>query len=117
MKKKIKTEVQELSQEQFGSLLKKCADDFRTSHLSEPEKSPLQYLADKLGVNLSALNSYYFTQYSNFQKDLKEKINPYISFTISIIHALNLGFEIGKLERKNGTKATNTGNPGKSAIK
>jgi len=101
-KKKTVEEYKELTQEQFGDLLKKTAEEMHVYAKDPNHKSPMQYMSDKLQINASALNSYYFTQYSVFQRDIKDKINPYIAFTIAIIHALNIGFELGKLEGKHG---------------
>lgn len=93
-------------------IMRKTAQDMR-AYANAKQKggdnaSPIEHVANVIGVDQSALSSYFFTSYGVFQKDLKNKTNPYIAFSVALIHALNLGYFVGTLDRKEeyGTEDT-----------
>lgn len=80
-------------------LLKKTAEDMRDYAKNKGAVGPMDYVAKIIGMETSALNSYFFTSYGVFQKDIAEKVKPYVAYTISLIHALNLGYLLGTLKK------------------
>ena len=89
----------------FQVVLRKTAKDLKEWTLSKEGQTPIEYIANRAGVESSALNSYYFTSFGIFQKDIEEKVNPYIAFTTALIHAINLGLQLGEWKEggeKNG---------------
>ena len=93
-------------------IMRKTAQDMREYAKAKQEggreASPIEHVGKIIGVDTSALAGYFFTSYGVFQKDLNNKTNPYIAFTVALIHALNLGYFLGKLNRKenHGSKDT-----------
>lgn len=87
-----------LDPQDLDVVLKWEAQKMKSSVASTGEKSPIEYVAEYLGLDKPAINSYFYTSYGVFQKDIESKVNPYVAYTISIIHALNLGYVLGKVE-------------------
>lgn len=106
VKKRLEGEL--LMPSDLDMVLRKAAEDMREKVSEDKNMSPITYVAESLGVDKSSINSYFFTSYGVFQKDLKEKLNPYVAFTVSLIHALNLGYLLGSIEKggKSGPKRT-----------
>ena len=102
----------EISSTDLTIILQKASHDIH-EYISSGKKSPIPYLSDKINLSTSALNSYFFTTYSVFQRDLKDKINPYVAFTLAIIHAVNLGYLLGQMRNGNSTN-TSKGESGSS---
>jgi len=88
-----------LNQDDLNVILWKAAEVMKDYVQSNSKVSPINYVSMSLGVDVASLNSYFFTSYGVFQKDVKENINPYIAYTIAIIHALNLGYLLGTVEK------------------
>ena len=95
-----------LSPGDLDVVLRKAAEEMRSYVKNHKKVSPIEYVSKSLGIEVPALNSYFFTSYGVFQKDVAEKVNPYVAYTVSVIHALNLGFLLGTIEKgkKDGTK-------------
>lgn len=94
-------EGQSLSDDEFQLVLERATKDihaFVKAKKKGDKRSPLDYATEQLLINKSSLNSYFFMSYGVFQKDLKEKVKPYVAFTIALLHALNIGCELGKLQ-------------------
>src|SRR3990167_8535802 len=91
-------------------LMRKAAQDMRAyakaKQEGHEEASPVEHVAKTIGIDTSALSSYFFTSYGLFQKDMNNKVNPYIAYTIALIHSISLGYLVGTLSRKeeNGTE-------------
>jgi hypothetical protein len=85
-------------------LMRKTAQEMRAYAKAKQEggeeASPIEHVAKILGIDTSALSSYFFTSYGVFQKDMKDKTNPYIAYTVALIHSLNLGYLLGTLNGK-----------------
>ncbi|OGZ32282.1 MAG: hypothetical protein A2V69_01080 [Candidatus Portnoybacteria bacterium RBG_13_40_8] len=93
-----------LNSEDLELIMKKSAQDLRELG----NVGPINYISDLLGVDRSVLNSYFFASYGIFQKDLTNKTNPYIAYTVAIIHALSLGYFLGSLNGKGGKHGPDT---------
>jgi len=99
-----------LTVSEFDIVLRKVAQDIH-HYVNKNKKSPIEYLSEKTGVSTSAINSYFFTNYGIFQKDLESKMHPYLAFTLGLIHAINVGYMLGTL--KGDEEDGNTSNSGK----
>lgn len=93
---------QEVDSEDFDMVLKKIQKDIH-EYTSSGKTNPIDYLCGKTHLSRSAVNSYFFTSYGVFQKDLDNKVKPYVAFTIAIIHAVNIGFLLAELKYGNTT--------------
>lgn len=95
--------------EEFNQILMKAAKDFREK-ATDAKKTGLEYVAEMVGVSQSSLNSYYFMSFQIMNKDMREKVHPYVAFTNALIHALNLGYYLGRLDfdKKDGPDTTIT---------
>ena len=51
----------------FQVVLRKTAKDLKEWTLSKEGQTPIEYIANRAGVESSALNSYYFTSFGIFQ--------------------------------------------------
>jgi hypothetical protein len=87
--------------EEFDLILRKAAQDVH-AFIDKNKKGPVEYLAEKTGVSVSAINSYFFTAYGIFEKDLAGKMHPYVAFTLGLVHAINIGSILGELKGDNG---------------
>lgn len=84
---------------EFDLVLRKAAQDVHT-FVNEKKKSPIEYLSEKTGVSTSAINSYFFTSYGVYQKDIEAKMHPYVAFTLALVHSINIGAILGELRKK-----------------
>ena len=94
---KRREEGKKLSPEDLDTFLRKTAEDMRTYVKSNDKVTPIEYVGKALKIDTSALNSYFFTSYGVFQKDIEDKVNPYVAYTVALIHAMNLGFVLGSV--------------------
>jgi hypothetical protein len=92
---------------EFEILLRKVSQEIK-SFKEQKNKSVMEYVADKIGISTTSLNSYLVTSYGLFNKDLENKVHPYIAFSIAIIHALNLARVLGELIGKQHGNTANT---------
>ena len=95
----------EINPEEFQQILVAVAKDFREK-ATDTEKTALEYVSTKVGASQTSLNSYYFMSFQIMNKDMDSKVHPYVAFTNAMIHALNLGYCLGKLDFDDGPTTT-----------
>lgn len=106
-----------LTPEDLDAFLRAAAEEMRAKVKESTDISPIQYVADALGIDVTAANSYFFTSYGVFQKDIQDKVNPYVAYTVALIHALNLGFSLGGIKKDEQHTASTTSKPKKATRK